>query len=484
MTNSHAQPHLLMVFGATGDLAHRKVLPALYRLASDPRQAEPHAILGVARAKLTDAEYRAQACAALVASGIDQAGAQRWCDTRLSFQSLGDSSPAAYRELGARIQKIEAERKLPGNRAFYLALPLPAFAPTVQSLGEAGLNKGPGWTRLVIEKPFGNDLESAKALNALIHKFYEESSVYRLDHYLGKESVQNLLAFRFGNALWEPLWNRDRVQKVEITVAESIGIEGRGAFYEGAGALRDFIQNHITQLLCLTAMEPPAALEADQIANEKIKVLRAIRPITPEHVVYGQYAAAMSNGEQLKSYRQEAGVAPNSDVETYAAVRLQINNWRWQGVPFYIRTGKRLPRRVSRIVISFRCPPVSVFHPYDACLLQSNRLEITLQPNEGFNLSFEVKKPGSGMEVQTQQMRFRYAEVFGPLPDAYETLLMDVLRGDRTLFVRSDEIEASWELYDPLLRLRPPVRPYAAGCWGPPEADALLSEWGTTWTNL
>jgi glucose-6-phosphate 1-dehydrogenase len=484
VNNGEAQPHVLIVFGATGDLAHRKLLPALYNLDKEKRRPLPGPILGVARSVFTDEQFRNDATDSLIKAGIEAGAAREWCQKTLSYQSVGESTAESYRKIHDRLADIESKNKLPGNRVMYLALPLPAFAPTVKAIGTSGLNIAPGWSRLVVEKPFGNDLASAKNLNGLIHSYFPENEVYRLDHYLGKETVQNLLVFRFGNALFEPLWNRDRVEKVEITVAEEIGIEGRGSFYEKAGAMRDFVQNHITQLLCLIAMEPPAAIQSDLISNEKIKVLHSIAPITTDDAVFGQYTAATIDGKTLIGYRDEEGVSKDSRTETFAAIRLAVNNWRWQGVPFYLRTGKALPRKVSRIVISFRCPPVSVFHPYDACMLHSNRLEIALQPNEGFNLTFEVKRPGPGMNIETQLMRFRYGETFGRLPDAYETLLLDVIRGDRTLFVRSDEIEASWALYDNLLKSPPPIRFYPAGVWGPPEASKLFTNVRDCWTNL
>lgn len=478
------EPNLLIVFGATGDLARRKLLPAFYNLDAGGKRDARSATLGVARAKLTDDGYRAQAVEALTSAGVGADAARGWAGSALHFQSIGDESDAAFRGLVERVERIERERGLPGNRIIYLALPLAAFAPTVEAIGRAGLNKGPGWTRLVIEKPFGDDLESAQALNRLIHAHFDEPQVFRLDHYLGKETVQNLMVFRFGNAMWEPLWNRDRVERVEITVAEDLGIEDRGAFYEQTGAVRDVVQNHLTQLLCLTAMEPPAALEPDLIANEKVKVLRAAQALGPDDVVVGQYTGAEIDGARVPGYLEERGVAEGSRVETYAALRVFINTWRWQGVPFLLRTGKRMARKVSRIVISFRCPPVSVFHPFDTCLVHANRLEIALQPNEGFNLAFEVKRPGAGMDIETHQMRFRYGEVFGKLPEAYETLHLDVMRGDRTLFVRSDEIEAAWRLYDGVLRSPPPVRPYAAGTWGPADADKLFPSGPRHWTDL
>lgn len=476
--------NLIVVFGATGDLTHRKLIPALYQMDKGINFNGDWALLGVARGKMDDASFREMAAKALVEfDKVDPGEAKKWCDRRVMYQGVGDGTPADFQALAGRIAAIEKERKLTGDRMFYLALPLPAFAPTVEGLGKAGLSKGPGFSRLVIEKPFGEDLESAVALNKLIHTYFDEKDVYRLDHYLGKQTVQNLLVFRFANVMFEHLWNRDRVERVEITVGEEIGVEGRGSFYERAGALKDFVQNHITQLVALTAMEAPVALEAEAVANEKIKVLRAIQAIVPGDVVYGQYAAGESKGQPLVAYKKEPGVWAESRTETFVALRLRINNWRWQGVPFYIRTGKRLPRKFSRIVVTFKSPPVSMFRPYDSCSISPNRLEIALQPNEGFNLSFEVKTPEQGLQVVTKEMKFRYADAFGPLPEAYLTLLQDVTRGDRTLFVRADEIEAAWGLYDSLIKRPPPLHEYAAGTWGPRAADELIARDGYTWTN-
>lgn len=483
-----APPHLFLVFGATGDLSYRKLLPALYHIdepkAGKPKPHEGHAILGVARAGLSDEQFRNAAVDALTQSGVHKADAERWAGRTLYFQSLGESGKKEYQALRERIESLESRLGLPGNRAFNLALPLPAFAPTVDRLGEVGLNKSPGWTRLVIEKPFGQDLSSSVALNDLIHKWYEERDVYRLDHYLGKDTVQNILVFRFANSMFEPVWNRDRIERVEITVAEQLGVESRGAFYENAGALRDIVQNHMMQLLALVAMEPPALIEADSVANEKVKVLRSILPPVEGDVVFGQYDKGMMGNEVVPGYLSEKGVAPNSNTETFVAMKLSINNWRWQGVPFFLRTGKRLAKKSTRIVVTFRRPPVAMFDTFGSCLFTQNRLELLLQPDEGFNLIVEVKQPGSGLQLQTQRMRFRYHEAFGPLPEAYQTLLLDSMRGDRTLFVRADEIEAAWQLFTPLLEHRPPLCRYASGSWGPQEAEELLTSRGHQWTDM
>lgn len=475
--------HVLVVFGATGDLAHRKVLPSLFQLNRLGAARDRSIILGVARAPLDDDKFRAMVRESLLKQKVPPLEADEWL-TRVFFQSLGDQSAYAYEALRRRIEALETMHNLYQHRIFYLALPLPAFTPTINAFAQANLHQSKGWTRLVVEKPFGHDLGSAKSLNALIHRYFDESSVFRLDHYLGKDSVQNLLAFRFGNALWEPLWNRDRIQQVEITVAEELGVEARGSFYEQAGAVRDVLQNHVLQLLALTAMEPPSTLTGTAVANEKIKVLDSIAPLTPGDFVLGQYGPGKVNEQQLSGYREEPGVNPESRVETFAAVRLHLNTWRWQGVPFFLRTGKRLKKKVSRIVVTFRQPPSAVFNPYIVCGMQCNRLEIALQPNEGFNLAFQTKIPGEGMHLATQEMRFRYADVFGALPEAYQALMLDVMRGDHTMFVRSDEVERAWQLCEPMLTGASTPLEYPAGSWGPSAASRLLDPAGCDWTEI
>jgi glucose-6-phosphate 1-dehydrogenase len=467
------QRDLFVIVGASGDLASRKLLPALYRLSHDVPAEKRFRILGVA----TDSERNDQAFRQKILKEANElAGVkidQKWLDETLFYQTIGHGGPEDYRALAERVAALEKSEQLSGNRVFYLALPPTVFPVSITRLGEAGLNQSQGWTRLVIEKPFGRDAESAESLNRLVHKYFEEKQVYRIDHYLGKETVQNLLVFRFANSLFEPLWNRDRVESVEIVVAESLGIEHRGRYYDTAGALRDMIQNHLTQLLTLTAMEPPASFEADAIQHEKVKVLKSIRPIGPGDVVFGQYARGEIDGKPVPGYRQEPDVAPDSHTETFVAMRVRISNWRWQGVPFYLRTGKRLPSRVSRILVNFRCPPVSLFQPFACSSLHPNALMITIQPDEGFDVQFEVKTPGLPFRVVTQNLHFRYSEAFEPSPEAYETLLLDVLLGDATQFVRDDWVEASWRLYTPILESPPPIALYPAGSWGPKEAERL-----------
>jgi glucose-6-phosphate 1-dehydrogenase len=480
--NEPVAPHLFVVMGGTGDLMRRKLLPGLFFLSSKGF-LEKSVILGVARdTDLNDEGFRTWAREALTEQRFSAEELGPWCDCCLHYQAVGGGSDG-FESLAKRIEDIERAHGLPGNRTFYLALPPNAFPPTIRHLGEAGLNRSRGWTRIVVEKPFGRDLRSARELNQLVHEHFEESQVYRIDHYLGKETVQNLLVFRLANQIFESLWNRDRVDSVQITVAEDLGVGSRGRYYEQAGAIRDMVQNHLTQLLTLVAMEVPVVFEADAIRNEKVKVLQAITTPRLEDVVFGQYVRGALNGQGVAGYREEDHVAPGSRAETYAALRLEVDNWRWQGVPFYVRTAKRLARKSTEIAVIFRRPPVCFFQEHDPCDVESNVLRITLQPDEGFSLSFEMKAPGDPFSIRTQQLDFDFKEAYDALPEAYETLILDILQGDQTLFVRSDEVEASWNLFSPLLEEDMPISFYEAGTWGPREADHLLEREGRKWLN-
>ncbi len=481
MARAAAEPCIIIIFGGTGDLARRKLLPALYRLQQQ-KLIPDCIILGVTRtAELDDVKYRAMIREALASQADAQLAA--WIDASLFYQPINDGTPDDFAALARRIAALEDEHELPGNRAFYIALPPEAFPDTIAGLGGAGLDTSAGWTRLVIEKPFGRDLESARNLNAVVHQCFDESQVYRIDHYLGKETVQNLLVFRFANAFFESIWNRDHVDSVQITVAEELGVEQRAGYYEQAGALRDMIQSHLTQLVSLVAMEVPAAMDADAIRFEKIKAVRSIASIDPDEIVFGQYAPGAIGGKDAPGYRDEPGVAHDSSTETFVALRLEVDTWRWQGIPFFVRTGKRMPRRLTEIVLNLRQPPVSLFEAFDACRLSSNTLVLRVQPDEGFALTFDVKAPGDPFRVVTQPLHFEYGESFGEIPEAYQTLLLDVIEGDQTLFVHADEVEASWKLYTPVLESSQAVFPYPAGSWGPAEADGLLPAGPVRWRN-
>jgi glucose-6-phosphate 1-dehydrogenase len=473
-----AEPHLFVIYGGTGDLAKRKLFPSLYRMLAKTGVSGEAVVLGVASAPLSDDEYRRSARESLASAGIGDTSA--WCDERVYYEQVERGTPS-LEPLARRIAAIERDHGLSGNRVFYLALPPGAFPRVIEDLSKVGLNRSDGWTRLVIEKPFGRDLQSAQELNRLVHRYFDENQVYRIDHYLGKETVRNLLAFRFANLLFETSWNRDRIDAVEITVAETLGIGTRAAYYDNAGVVRDMMQNHLTQLLALVAMEAPHSFEADAIRDEKVQLLRSIRRIDLNEVTFGQYGpGTTAGGEQLIGYAGESGVPAGSTTPTYVSLRVDIDNWRWQGVPFYLRTGKRLPEKSSHIAVRFRPPPTCLFHGRrDECVAHQNVIKLILQPNEGFELYFDVKSPSESLKLTQERLRFMYADSFDDIPDAYQTLIRDVIEGDQTLFVRADEVEESWRLFDPVIDAAAdghPVHEYAAATWGP-EGRHTPIEW-------
>ena len=473
------EPHVFVVVGATGDLTARSLIPALYRLLADDK-GECY-LLGAATTVQDDAAFQARGVEALVGAGIAAATAEAWARDHLFYEPVG-KGPNGYGGLIRRVQVMESQHGLAGNRVIYLALPPSVFPTAIEAIGSAGLQDGPGWTRLVIEKPFGSDLTSAQELNRIVYQYFTEDEVYRIDHYLGKETVQNLMFFRFANPVFEASWNRALIERVEITVAETLGVGTRGRYYDEVGIIRDMIQSHLTQLLTLVAMEPPPAFTASAIRDEKVKVLRSIRGLPPDSLIFGQYGAGVVQGRATPAYRTVAGVGPDSATPTFAAARVWVDNWRWQGVPFFLRTGKALGRRITEIAVIFRRPPVCLVHGKpDEC--HTDVLYVTLQPDEGFSLEIEVKEPGDMGAARTVPLRFSYGDAFGEIPDAYETLLADVLEGDQTLFVRGDEVEEAWRLYTPALGYDLPVHPYAAGTWGPDEAQALLGVGARPWAT-
>ena len=403
--------------------------------------------------------------------------AAKWCARVIEYQSIREGFDA----LEKRIDEIEKAADLPGNRAFYLAIPPSVFDDTIEGLASVGLHESKGWTRVVVEKPFGEDRQSAEFLNQLLHKWFSETQIYRIDHYLAKETVQNILVFRFANPIFESSWNRDRIDSVEITFAETLGLEGRAGYFDKSGMLRDVVQNHVFQIMTLMAMEPPVRLDSGSIRDEKVKVLKSIYPLSPDHMVRGQSGPGSYGEKKVPGYVEEAGIDPSSSTETYAALRVDIDNWRWRGVPFYLRAGKRLPERRTQVVVRFKQPPVYLFGGDEACRVHANVMYITLQPDEGFDLRFDVKMPGEGMELSPQSLSFRYGDVFGDLPDAYETLIVDFLTGDQTLFVRADEAEEAWRILEPVIDLNDTPESYPAGSWGPDAAEHLIEGEGDHW---
>ncbi len=492
-----ADPCVLVIFGASGDLAKRKLLPALYNLSCEGCLGGNFLVLGTGRTPMDDAAFRA-AMRQGVAQSKDTRDFtdERWQQLapRLSYLAGDPTDPATHRRIGARLEQMHAA-STHANHLFYLSTP-PSLAPRiVAELGAhhfAGEDKG--WSRLIVEKPFGTDLASAQHLNATVLRVFDERQVYRIDHYLGKDTVQNVVVFRFGNTLFEPVWNRNYIDYVEITAAETLGGDSRAGFYEEAGALRDMVANHLLQLLTLTAMEPPVAFDADAVREAKVQVLRAMHPMTPTevalHTVRGQYGAGVVDGLPVPGYRDAAGMAPDSVTETFAAVEFRVDNWRWAGVPFYVRTGKRLARQVTEIAVHFKRTPQALFARTPHHHIDPNVIVLRLQPDEGITITFGAKRPGVEMQTDTVHLDFGYEAGFGMRsPTAYETLLLDVMRGDATLFTRRDEVEAQWRLITPILDAWAQRRPahfpnYAAGSSGPAEADVLLRRHGHRWRPL
>jgi glucose-6-phosphate 1-dehydrogenase len=481
-----AEPCALTIFGASGDLTQRKLFPALYSLAF--RRLLPHefGVVGVARTPMSDEAFSEKMRKAVVDHARDEFRQDVWDELAEGIRYIATD----FAEVGGEqrvvdcLNTLDQERGTAGNRLYYLAVPPAAIETIVVAMGQRRATGG--WTRVIVEKPFGHDLDSARHLNEVIRTYFDETEIFRIDHYLGKETVQNMLVLRFANGIFEPIWNRQFVDHVQITVAESLGIEGRAAFYEQAGAIRDIVQNHLLQLVALTAMEPPIDFSADSVRNEKVKVLKATHTPGPKHVVRGQYGPGYIEGQEVPGYREEDGVAPDSMTETYVAAKLFVDNWRWADTPFYIRTGKRLPRRETTIAIQFKRAPHPPFELDSEDGLRPNVLLVHVQPDEGVSLAVGAKVPGQGLSIRTVHMDFLYGGAFRTgLPEAYERLILDCLLGDATLFTRADEVEEQWALVDamvaPWKRDRPNFPNYAAGTWGPGAAEELLGRDGRSW---
>ena len=488
-----AVPTVIIIFGGTGDLTKRKLIPAFFNLFLEGWLPENFAIFGLGRSDFNDASYRTHLQEGLVEfsrSGPPEEEKWKQFQTTISYLQSDINKDESYKQLTKKLEAFDKQWDMPANRLFYLSV-APRFIESVTvHLDKCGVASDPERHRIIVEKPFGKDLETARELNLLLTRTFQETQIYRIDHYLGKETVQNILAFRFANALFEPIWNRNYIDYVQISVAEQVGVEDRGEYYEGAGALRDMIQNHLLQLLCMIAMEPPVSFEAEEIRNKKVDVLQSVRRFTYEDVnrnaVRGQYGEGWMKGEKVAGYRQEEGVDPHSNTETYAAIKFYLDNWRWQGVPFYLRTGKRLQEKTSSITVQFRPVPHLTFPSSLSENLLPNRLTINIQPQMDIRLRFTAKRPGLEMSLRPAEMVFDFEDPASQSPEAYETLLLDAMQGDATLFMRADQVETAWEVITPILETwdsRPSLEfpNYAAGMWGPENAEALIARKGHTW---
>ena len=495
-TRAVPQPCSIVIFGATGDLTHRKLIPALYNLAADGELPPAVTVVGFARREKSDDDFRREIEEATRKFSRQPVRDEIWKTFAQSifYHRSEFADENGYKTLADRLSKIDKERGTRGNRLFYFAVAPDQFEPILKNLKAAGLNEAAegSWARVIVEKPFGTDLESARELNRVVHNSFAENQTYRIDHFLGKETAQNILVLRFANAIFEPLWNTHYIDHVQITAAETLGVEGRAGYYEGAGALRDMVQNHLLQLLCLVGMEPPTDLSADSIRDEKVKVVRSLRRMSDvaARVVRAQYAAGAVNGKPVPAYREEKNVDPKSMIDTFVALRLQIDNWRWADVPIYMRVGKRLPKSGTEISLHFKKAPAVLFNK-ETVTLDQNVLVVRIQPDEGISLRMQAKVPGTSLRIEPVKMDFHYGTSFGKAsPEAYERLLLDAMSGDATLFARRDEVEEAWAFIDPIEAAwrakenAPPLYFYPAGTWGPDEADELLARDGRTWRRL
>jgi len=488
------EPCTMVIFGASGDLTRRKLVPSLYSLTQQGLLPGGFAIVGAARTPMSSEDFRTrmkEAVHEFLGEGQVDGSVWEQCAAGMFYTPTDVEDEESFKRLSELLSQMDQERGTSGNRLFYFSTPPTLYAPLTRRLGSVGLNRSSGWTRVIIEKPFGHDLESMQALNKQVLEVFGEDQVYRIDHYLGKETVQNILVLRFANGIFEPLWNRRYIDHIQITAAESLGVENRGGYFDQAGVLRDMIQNHLFQIFTLVAMEPPVSLEADAVRDEKTKVMQAIRPIESQNIdqfaVRGQYGPGVVNGQPVEGYREEKNISPDSSTETYAALKLLVDNWRWADVPFYLRSAKRLPKQVTEVAVQFRRAPHLLFKSSEP--LQPNSLTLRIQPDPGITLRFGAKLPGQAIKVRTVNMDFRYGTSFGKRsPDAYERLLLDAMLGDSALFARGDMVETAWEVLMPVLdawqKPADHFPNYESGSWGPSEGDHFMEKGGRRWRRL